>query len=292
LNGESNASLHNAANLTGTYAALNGSAITSLTPGNITAGTAGISISGNAATATSATTATTAGNVSGTVAIAHGGTGQTTQVTALNALLPTQTALLAGDFLTTDGTGNVTWAAAGASTTAAHLTGSNLTGDVSNVADNLTVHSYGAGTTFGTMAHQDASSVAITGGTGTFATMTAATADATLGGSGTMDGKTAGNTQAGFAGRVQFATVGSTPTLTATIFNTNVTTSSVIILTCERDANSNSSGVEYIANLAYNSVTPGRAITAGTSFKIEIKRADGSSIPGTNGCTINYMIIN
>ena len=40
----------------------NGSALTSLSPGNLASGTAGISITGNAATATTATTATTAGN--------------------------------------------------------------------------------------------------------------------------------------------------------------------------------------------------------------------------------------
>lgn len=42
--------------------------------------------SGNAATATTATTATTAGNVTGTVAIANGGTGQTTLTNARQAL--------------------------------------------------------------------------------------------------------------------------------------------------------------------------------------------------------------
>ena len=59
------------------------------TAGTGATGTWGISISGNAATATSATsagTATTAGNVTGTVAIANGGTGQTTAAAALVAL--------------------------------------------------------------------------------------------------------------------------------------------------------------------------------------------------------------
>lgn len=59
------------------------------TTGANASGTWGISISGNAATATSATSATsatTAGNVTGTVAIANGGTGQTTAAAALVAL--------------------------------------------------------------------------------------------------------------------------------------------------------------------------------------------------------------
>jgi hypothetical protein len=50
----------------------------------------------------------TAANVTGVVAIANGGTGQTTQTAAINALLPSQ-ASAAGDFLKSDGT-NVSWA--------------------------------------------------------------------------------------------------------------------------------------------------------------------------------------
>ena len=84
----------------------------------------------------------------------------------------------------------------------------------------------------------------------------------------------------------------SIPTLAATIYNSSVSTNSVIILTCERDASSNSSGVEYIANLAYDSGNATRKIVANTSFGIEVKRADGSSIPANNGCTVNYLIIN
>lgn len=52
-----------------------------------------------------------AADLSGTVSIAHGGTGQTTQSTAINALLPNQ-ATHAGEILTTDGT-NVSWTSAG-----------------------------------------------------------------------------------------------------------------------------------------------------------------------------------
>lgn len=53
----------------------------------------------------------TAANVTGTVALANGGTGATTQAGAANAVLPTQ-ASNSGKFLTTDGT-NVSWATAG-----------------------------------------------------------------------------------------------------------------------------------------------------------------------------------
>jgi hypothetical protein len=53
-----------------------------------------------AASATTATTATMAGNVSGTVAIGNGGTGQSTQQAAMNALAGTQTA---GQFLRGNG---------------------------------------------------------------------------------------------------------------------------------------------------------------------------------------------
>jgi hypothetical protein len=55
----------------------NGAALTNLTAANINAGIAGINITGNAATATS---------ISGTVAIANGGTGQTTAAAARTAL--------------------------------------------------------------------------------------------------------------------------------------------------------------------------------------------------------------
>jgi hypothetical protein len=52
-----------------------------------------------------------AGNVTGTVAIANGGTGQTTAVAAINALVPTQTGN-SGKFLTTNGS-VVSWGDAG-----------------------------------------------------------------------------------------------------------------------------------------------------------------------------------
>jgi hypothetical protein len=50
----------------------------------------------------------TASNVTGVVAIANGGTGQTTAISAFNALAPSQTANT-GKYLTTDGT-NTSWA--------------------------------------------------------------------------------------------------------------------------------------------------------------------------------------
>jgi hypothetical protein len=50
--------------------------------------------------------------LAGTLAIANGGTGQTTANTAFNALAPSQTSQ-SGKYLTTDGT-NTSWAAAGA----------------------------------------------------------------------------------------------------------------------------------------------------------------------------------
>lgn len=49
-----------------------------------------------------------AANVTGVVALANGGTGQTTALLALNALLPSQTGN-SGKVLSTDGAGNVTW---------------------------------------------------------------------------------------------------------------------------------------------------------------------------------------
>jgi hypothetical protein len=103
LNGETNAQLHTASLLTGTYAALNGSAITNLNASNLSSGTvsdtrlsanvpllnaansftAANTFSNAASTfAGNAATATTAGNVSGVVAVANGGTGGNTQASA------------------------------------------------------------------------------------------------------------------------------------------------------------------------------------------------------------------
>jgi hypothetical protein len=60
----------------------------------------------------------TASNVTGTVAIANGGTGQTTATAAFNALAPSQTSN-SGKYLTTDGT-NTSWATVASSTTNAY----------------------------------------------------------------------------------------------------------------------------------------------------------------------------
>lgn len=62
----------------------------------------------------------TAANVTGTVAIANGGTGQTSATAAFNALAPSQTSN-AGKFLTTDGT-NTSWGAAGGATSVSNDT--------------------------------------------------------------------------------------------------------------------------------------------------------------------------
>ena len=62
---------------------------------------------------TPATGTTGAVTLAGTLAIANGGTGQTTANTAFNALAPIQTSQ-SGKYLTTDGT-NTSWAAAGTS---------------------------------------------------------------------------------------------------------------------------------------------------------------------------------
>ena len=68
----------------------------------------------------------TASNVTGTVAIANGGTGQTTANAAFNALAPSQTSN-SGKYLTTDGT-NTSWATvnAGASLSNDTSTSSNV----------------------------------------------------------------------------------------------------------------------------------------------------------------------
>jgi hypothetical protein len=90
----------------GSLATLNAVGSTEITDGSIvnadissSAAIAGSKISGNIAGS--------AANVTGTVAIANGGTGQTTANAGLNALLPTQTSQ-AGKVLQTDGT-NATW---------------------------------------------------------------------------------------------------------------------------------------------------------------------------------------
>lgn len=69
----------------------------------------------------------TAANVTGTVAIANGGTGQTTANAAINALLPSQTGN-SGKVLSTDGT-TTSWSAVGGAGTVTSITaGTGLTG--------------------------------------------------------------------------------------------------------------------------------------------------------------------
>ena len=115
-----------ASNVTGTVAVANGgtgaTTLTGLVKGNgtsaftaATAGTDYVVPSGNITG--------TASNVTGTVAIANGGTGQTTAANAINALVPTQTGQ-SGKVLTTNGS-VVSWGTAGGGGITA------LTGDVS-----------------------------------------------------------------------------------------------------------------------------------------------------------------
>ena len=68
------------------------------------------------------TTGTWNGSV---IDIAHGGTGQTTAATAINALLPTQTGISSGEVLAADGSGNLYWTSVGSGT----VTSVAMTGD-------------------------------------------------------------------------------------------------------------------------------------------------------------------
>lgn len=80
----------------------------------------------------------TAANVTGVVAIANGGTGQTTANAAFNALVPSQTSQ-SGKYLTTDGT-NTSWATAG-------TTISNDTSTATNVYPTFVNATSGSATT-------------------------------------------------------------------------------------------------------------------------------------------------
>lgn len=87
--------------------------------GNTAIAITGAQVSGNIAGS--------AANVTGTVALANGGTGQTTAPAALNVLLPTQ-AGQSGKYLTTDGT-NAAWGnPAGSGTVTSVGAGTGLTG--------------------------------------------------------------------------------------------------------------------------------------------------------------------
>jgi hypothetical protein len=139
------------------------------TTGSGASGTWSISINGNAATATNGVVTTgsysnpawitalagskisgdisgNAANVSGTVAIANGGTGQTTAANAINALLPSQTSQ-SGKFLTTNGS-VASWGTAGGSGTVTSVVG---TGTVNGITLTGTVTSSGNLTLGGTL---------------------------------------------------------------------------------------------------------------------------------------------
>lgn len=95
----------------------------------------------------------TAANVTGTVAIANGGTGQTTATAAINALLPSQTSQN-GKYLTTDGT-NTSWAtvSGGVTTFSAGTTGltpSTATSGAVTLGGTLAVANGGTGVTTST----------------------------------------------------------------------------------------------------------------------------------------------
>jgi hypothetical protein len=95
----------------------------------------------------------TAANVTGTVAIANGGTGQTTATAAINALLPSQSSQ-SGKYLTTDGT-NTSWAtvAGGVTTFSAGTTGftpSTATSGAITLSGTLAVANGGTGVTTST----------------------------------------------------------------------------------------------------------------------------------------------
>ena len=81
----------------------NGSSLTSLSPANLSAGTAGINISGNAATATTASTATSATSFSGSLAGDVTGTQSATTVARLRSVNVSSTAPTSGQVLKFDG---------------------------------------------------------------------------------------------------------------------------------------------------------------------------------------------
>jgi microcystin-dependent protein len=93
-----------------------------------------------------------AGNLSGLVPLALGGTGASTQPSALNNLCPPQSAPQAGFVLTTDGAGNITWNFnPGGTITSITLDGST-TGLTINSAPSATITTSGTFTLGGVLA--------------------------------------------------------------------------------------------------------------------------------------------
>lgn len=145
--------------LTATVTKINGTSLASLGTGIVknTTGTGvpSIAVAADFPTLNQNTTGT-ASNVTGTVAVANGGTGQTTANAAFNALAPTQSGN-SGKYLTTDGS-NTSWATNPLGT----VTSVGGTGTVSGISLTGTVTTSGNLTLGGTL---DLSSPPAIGGT-------------------------------------------------------------------------------------------------------------------------------
>lgn len=81
--------------------------------------------------------------------------------------------------------------------------------------------------------------------------------------------------------------------LAIVVGNTNVQANSVILVSCERAAQSNTgtpsfTAVQYLANVEASSLVPG------VSFMVNIQRRAGTSIlaSGAENMIVNYMIVN
>jgi hypothetical protein len=96
----------------------------------VSGGTTGLSVTGSPITTSGTIT------LGGTLAIANGGTGQTTATAAFNALVPSQTGQ-SGKFLTTNGS-TTSWATAAGSGTVTGITaGTGLTGGTINISGTI-----------------------------------------------------------------------------------------------------------------------------------------------------------
>jgi hypothetical protein len=103
-------------------------------------GTTGLTLTGGPITASGTLT------LGGTLAVANGGTGGTTQLTAINNLLPTQTGNT-GKVLSTDGT-NVSWATAGGGAVTQIIAGLGIGVSPTTGVGNVTITSLGSLTAF------------------------------------------------------------------------------------------------------------------------------------------------